>query len=84
MEVLLDAILGLFVVEAAALTLYHRVTGHGLAPRIVLPNLAAGFFLVAAARVAFGGGPMLAIPACFLAALCAHVADLVGRWPRRG
>jgi hypothetical protein len=83
MEVLLDAILGVFAIEAVALGLYHRATGRGIAPRVYLPNLAAGFFILAAARVAVGGGPLVAIPFCLLAALGAHVLDFAGRWNGR-
>ena len=78
----IDAILVLVLVEAAALTLYHRRTRTGIAPGKLLPNLAAGFFLMLALRLALGDAPRWAVPACLLAGLFAHLADVAGRWER--
>lgn len=82
MTLLMDAILGLVVLEALALALYHRVTGGGIAPRRYLANLAAGFALLLAARLALGGAPSWQLAACLLASLCAHLLDFAGRWDR--
>jgi hypothetical protein len=84
MGLLMDAILGLVVVEAIALALYHRWTGGGIAPRHYLANLAAGFALLLAARLALAGGPAWQLAACLLASLFAHVSDFAGRWRRPG
>ncbi len=80
-----DAILALVVVEAAALILFHRRTGQGIKPAHLVANLAAGFFLVLAVRLAAAGparsaGGQAAIGAVLFAALLAHVLDLVARW----
>ncbi len=82
MIVLMDGILGLVLVEALALALYHRATGGGLAPRRYLANLAAGFALLLTARLALGGAPTWQLAACLLASLCAHLLDIAGRWDR--
>ncbi len=81
MVVLMDAILGLIVIEACGLMLYHRLTGHGPAPRAYLANIAAGFFLLLTARLAAGAASSWLLLVCLFAALCAHLTDLVGRWP---
>ena len=76
----LDAILVFVIVEGIALVLLFRRTGRGIAPRRLLGNLAAGFFLMLAVRLALaqtGDGP---IAACLLGALAAHVGDLAMRW----
>lgn len=77
---LIDAILVLVPVEAAALILLYRRTGRGIAPRRLLATIAAGFFIMLAVRLAIaqaGDGP---IAACLLASFFAHIADLAGRW----
>ena len=84
MRLLMDAILGLVVVEALALALYHRVTGGGIAPRRYLANLMAGFALLLTARLALGGAADWQLAACLLASLCAHLLDFSGRWTAPG
>jgi len=80
MSALIDAILGLVIVEAVALGLYHRITGRGIAPRHYIANLAAGFALLLATRLAVSGAPVWQLAACLLASLCAHLLDFAGRW----
>ena len=80
-----DCILALVVAEAAALVLLHRRTGQGVKPAYLLPNLAAGFFLVLATRLAASGSTQgaagqAAIGAVLFAALLAHLLDLAARW----
>ena len=80
-----DAILVLVILEAVALVLYHRRTGRGIAPSRLLGNLAAGFCLVLAVRLALAGtsrtlGGEAAIGAALFAALIAHLVDLASRW----
>ena len=82
-----DAILVLVVVEAVALTIFHRRTGRGVAPATLWPNLAAGFLLALAVRIALASGPtrlgLQAIVAAVLGcALVAHLVDLRSRWAR--
>ena len=76
---MIDAILALVIFEAMALTIYYQKTGRGIAPARLIPNLAAGFFLLLAVRLSLGG-PVWALPVSLLAAFAAHGADLVQRW----
>ena len=75
-----DVILALVVLEAAALLAWHRRTGGGVAPRVLLPTLLAGGFLLVAMRLALADAPWPAVGAALLAGLLAHVMDLRGRW----
>ncbi len=78
---MIDLVLGAVVAEALALLAYHRLTGRGLGMAALLPNLAAGGFLLVAMRTALGGAAWPWVSACLLAGLAAHVADLRHRWP---
>ena len=83
--VAVDAILVLVVLEAAGLVLYHLRTGRGVRPGHLLANLAAGFCLVLAVRLAMGVDHRniigaAAIGTALFAGLLAHIADLAGRW----
>ena len=75
MTVMVDAILALVVVEAIALLLLRRAA--------ILPNLLAGFMLLAALRLALGGAGLPAIALCLLLAGIAHAVDLRRRWNAR-
>ena len=80
-----DAILALVVLEAAALVLYYACTGRGIRPARLLANLAAGFCLVLAVRLAMAVDRQAlvgeaAIGAALFAALLAHIVDLAVRW----
>ena len=77
---LVDLILALVVVEAAALILYWRRFGGGVAPFDLLPNLCAGAFLLLALRAALTGGGWMPASGCLAAAGLAHLADLYRRW----
>ena len=82
MTYLIDSILMLVLGEAAFLVFYHRTTGRGIDPAKLLPNLAAGFFLLLGTRVALSDVRAWALPACLLVALGAHLVDLAQRWRR--
>jgi hypothetical protein len=77
---LIDWILGLVVVEAIALTLLHRLTGKGVAPRDLVGLLLAGACLLVAVRLALTGAEWFWIGLWLGLALIAHLADLVLRW----
>ncbi len=77
---LIDLILGLVVVEAIALTVMHRVTGKGVAPRDLVGLLLAGAFLLVAVRFALTGAEWTWIGFWLALALIAHLADLALRW----
>lgn len=70
------------VLEAVGLVLWHRFGCRGPEPRSVLPNLAAGAFLLLALRACLDGAGGGVILFCLSLALLAHLADLYGRWPR--
>ena len=76
----LDVILVFVLIESAGLVLFHRRTGRGIATNALLGNLAAGFFLMLAVRLALGGTSEALIAGCLLAALVAHLVDLAARW----
>jgi hypothetical protein len=78
---LIDLIIGFTVLEILALWLYHRVTGRGLAPAGMLPNLMAGLFLMLAVRAATtqAAWPWIVLP--LMGSGLAHVLDLRRRWP---
>lgn len=77
---LIDLILGLVLVEAIALTLLHRLTGKGVAPRDLVGLLLAGAFLLVALRAALTGAGWVWIGLWLALALMAHFADLALRW----
>ena len=82
MIAVVDAILVLTLVEAAGLVVYNRMTGRGIAPLALVPNMAAGFSLMLGIRLTLEGAGSLALPACFVASLACHLADLASRWRR--
>lgn len=77
-----DIIIGMMVLEAAALIAYHSKTGKGIRPLQALAALAAGASLFVALRLALTGAPWLWIGAALAASLAAHIADLTSRWNR--
>jgi hypothetical protein len=79
---IIDIILGLVAIEAAILLIWRRATGGGISPANLLSNLAAGSFLLLSVRLALAGAWWGWIGLSLLAALLAHVWDLVGRWQR--
>lgn len=77
-----DAIIVLVLVEAAALLAYWKLTGRGLRAGALLPNLAAGFFLLLALRAAVHGALWPWLPLLLACAGLAHLVDLRARWHR--
>lgn len=80
---LVELVLALVALEAAALLAYRFRTGRGPEPLGLVFNLAAGASLMFALRAALqdAGWPQVA---CFMVlALAAHVADLARRWKRK-
>jgi hypothetical protein len=80
---LVDLILILVGVEAAALIVWHRWTGHGLSLGEVGRMLPPGICLMVALRAALAGEAWPFVPLALAAALIAHVVDLRGRLKRR-
>lgn len=78
--VLVDFVIATTLLEAAALALYHRRTGRGLAPAELLPALGAGLALLLAARAGLSGAGWVWVAAGLSAAGLAHLVDLRRRW----
>lgn len=77
----IDLIVALMVIEALALTALHHLTGRGIAPARLWPNLLAGAFLMLALRAALTGASATAIGSWLVLGLVGHLADLALRWP---
>jgi hypothetical protein len=79
---LIDLVLAFTLLEGAALLLYHRVTGKGVAPRDFLVNMVSGLCLMLALRGLARDAGSTWIATCLLAAGLAHGADMLQRWRR--
>lgn len=77
---IIDIILVLMALETVALLGFHRATGKGVAPRALLPFMAAGVCLMLALKVALTGGSWQAVAGLLLLAFVAHLADIALRW----
>ena len=73
---IIDVIILLMWLEAALLWLWHRRTGKGLAPRLILPILLSGMALMLAVRAALVGADWPSIAFWLLCGLFAHLLDL--------
>ncbi len=78
-----DLIIAFMVVEAVVLLVWRRRSGGGIAPGPLVASLLAGFFLLLALRGALTGATWTVMAGWLLAALVAHLADLIGRSTRR-
>ena len=78
----IDAVIVVTLVECAALTLWHRVSGTGVAPRDFALNLLSGLCLMFALRCLARDAGSAWIALFLLAAGIAHAADIVRRWQR--
>ncbi len=79
---IIDLLVGLTLLEAAAVVLYRRRVGRGPAPGPFVVNLLAGICMMLALRVALTGGWWGWISLCLLGSLAAHLRDLRWRWRR--
>ena len=79
----IDLVIAITLVEGAALALYHRAAGKGVAPRDFLVNLVSGLCLMLALRALAHDAAAAWVALCLLAAGLAHGTDLLMRW-RRG
>lgn len=79
-RLLVDLVIGFAVLEGAALTVFHRLTGRGVAPREFAANLLSGLCLMGALRNVLVGGPPSYTLLGLLAAGLAHGSDLWRRW----
>jgi hypothetical protein len=79
---IIDIILALMALETVVLLAFHRVTGRGVAPRALLPFMAAGVCLMLALKAALTGGGWQAVAGLLSLAFVAHLADIALRWRR--
>lgn len=79
---IVELILGLMLLEAVVLWMYHRRSGIGIRPLDLVLNLAAGALLLLALRAALVDPDPLATAPYLAVALLAHLADLSRRWQR--
>ena len=80
---IIDLVIGFTLIECAALALYHRVTGKGVAPRDLVLNMVSGLCLMLALRGLAHDAGAAWVALFLLAAGLAHGADILMRW-RRG
>ena len=78
----IDLILLAVVAEGVGLVLLYRLTGRGIAPGVLLPNLLAGGFLFLALRLVLVDAALQWVALSLLMALCAHLGELALRWQR--
>ncbi|MFN2288576.1 MAG: hypothetical protein ABR578_09615 [Chromatocurvus sp.] len=78
----IDMILFAVLLEGVGLLLLYRAKGLGIPPRVLLPNLIAGFCLFLALRLVLADASVHWVALSLFAALCAHVSELIMRWQR--
>ncbi len=76
---IVDVVLVVVVLETIVLMVVGRRLTRLSPVRSLLPNLAAGLFLVLALRSAVHGGGVVPIAACLALAGLSHLGDLLGR-----
>jgi hypothetical protein len=77
-----DLILGLMVLEGAALSLLWYRAARGVPPLALWVNLAAGGAMLLALRAALVGASWVWVWIALLTGLATHLADLAVRWQR--
>ena len=77
---MIDFVLVLTALEWAALSVFHRRTGRGVAGRAIAGNLLAGGCLLLAVRCALTGAAWPLVALCLAGSLAAHLVDLGQRW----
>lgn len=77
---LVDLILLVVAIEAAALLWYWARARRGIAPLDLLPNLFAGALLLLALRATLAGGGWMLVSLFLAAAGLAHLTDIRRRW----
>lgn len=77
---LIDAVIGLTVIEALVLLLYRSITGKGVKPRDFCINLVAGLMLMFALRSHMAASSWGWTAGFLAAAGVAHATDIWSRW----
>ena len=80
---LIDTIIGITLLETAALLLYHHQTKRGLTPRDYLLNVVSGLCLMLALRCAISSAAWYFMSLWLMAAGLAHVTDIAWRLQQR-
>jgi hypothetical protein len=79
---LIEIVIAVTLIEAVALTVYHRVTGNGVAPKEFGANLVAGLCLMLALRGVLAGNGWGWTALLLVGSGLAHGSDLWRRWKR--
>ena len=80
---LIDTIIGITLLETAAMLLHHYQTKRGLAPRDYLLNVVSGLCLMLALRCSLSGAAWYFMSLWLMAAGLAHVTDIGWRLQQR-
>lgn len=79
---LIDAVIGLTLLEALVLFAHHRITGRGVAPRDFALNMLSGLCLMFALRSALVNASWPWIAVFLSVAGLMHAIDMGRRWSR--
>jgi hypothetical protein len=79
----IDLVIVATLAESLVLTLYHRRTGRGVAPRAFLLNMVSGLCLMFALRCLANDSRDIALVLWLLTAGLAHGGDIWMRWQGR-
>lgn len=79
---LIEIVIAFTLLEGVALTLYHRITGKGVAPREFAANLLSGLCLMLALRAVLAGSGWGWTAGLLTGAGVVHASDLWRRWKR--
>jgi hypothetical protein len=77
---LIEIVIAFTLLEAVALTLHHRFTGKGVAPREFAANLLSGLCLMLALRAVLAGSGWGWTAGLLMGAGLVHAGDLWRRW----
>lgn len=78
----IDLILLAVLAEGVGLLVFFRVSGRGIPPGVLLPNLIAGACLFLALRLVLSNAAVYWVALSLLVALFAHLSELFLRWRR--
>lgn len=80
---IIDMILLLMVAEVIVLFVWRHFTGVGVAPRVLLPFLAAGVCLMLAVKFALTGKDWTHVALALGGAFIFHLTDVSYRWKNK-
>ena len=79
---LIEIVIAVTLLEGVALTVYHRISGKGVAPREFAANLVSGLCLMLALRGVLAGSGWGWTALLLLGSGLVHASDLWQRWKR--